>query len=122
MLPILVPPLLMANLTKFSVGAIVLLAVVVQIPIVQRTVTLVKLGLAIGKTLQPITDFPYQCRRIVDPRLEACEDMWLSETTRQLFLACSDPEARDQWAPKYEDTFEFLHSSSNTAAVKDNST
>ena len=93
----------MASLTKISLGAIVLVAVLIQLPIVQRTGTLVKLGLAIGKTIQPISDFPYQCRRISDPRLEACEDMWLSEATRQLFLACSDPEARSHWMPKYEE-------------------
>ncbi len=55
----------------------------------------------LGKTFQPISDFPYRCRRIHDPRLRACEDMWLSESTRQLFLACSDPAARGMWMPKY---------------------
>ncbi|OHE93609.1 hypothetical protein CORC01_11108 [Colletotrichum orchidophilum] len=59
------------------------------------------LGLGIGKTFQPLSDFPYSCRRIEEPRLQACEDMWLSEATRQLFLACSDPLARQQWMPKY---------------------
>ncbi|KAH6888390.1 hypothetical protein B0T10DRAFT_488086 [Thelonectria olida] len=57
------------------------------------------LGLGIGKTPQPISDFPYTCRSIVDSRMEACEDMWLSESTRQLFLACSDPLARPYWMP-----------------------
>ncbi|KXH66234.1 hypothetical protein CSAL01_11699 [Colletotrichum salicis] len=59
------------------------------------------LGLGIGKEFQPLSDFPYSCRRIEDPRLQACEDMWLSEATRQLFLACSDPLSRQQWLPKY---------------------
>ncbi|ROW09842.1 hypothetical protein VMCG_02163 [Cytospora schulzeri] len=91
----------MTWLTKIGLGAIVLIAVLIQLPIAQRTVALVRLGLAIGKTIQPISDFAhtYQCRRIVDPWLEACEDMWLSEATRKLYLACSDPEARDQWMP-----------------------
>ncbi|UQC86736.1 uncharacterized protein CLUP02_12238 [Colletotrichum lupini] len=57
------------------------------------------LGLGIGKEFQPLSDFPYSCRRIEDPRLQACEDMWLSEATRQLFLACSDPLSRQQWLP-----------------------
>ncbi|KAK0375326.1 hypothetical protein CLIM01_07325 [Colletotrichum limetticola] len=57
------------------------------------------LGLGIGKESQPLSDFPYSCRRIEDPRLQACEDMWLSEATRQLFLACSDPLSRRQWLP-----------------------
>ncbi|KAK1449899.1 hypothetical protein CMEL01_07235 [Colletotrichum melonis] len=57
------------------------------------------LGLGIGKEFQPLSDFPYSCRRIENPRLQACEDMWLSEATRQLFLACSDPLSRRQWLP-----------------------
>jgi hypothetical protein len=56
----------------------------------------------LGRVVQPISDFPdYQCRRIDDPRLEACEDMWLSEETRQLFLACSTSSARKDWMPKF---------------------
>ena len=61
---------------------------------------IISLGLGIGKTIDPVTSFPYRCRRIKDDRLQACEDMWLSESTRQLFLACSDPLARRQWMPK----------------------
>ncbi|GKT89663.1 serum paraoxonase arylesterase [Colletotrichum tofieldiae] len=57
------------------------------------------LAFGIGKTFQPLSEFPYSCRRIEDPRLQACEDMWLSEATRQLFLACSDPLSRQQWMP-----------------------
>jgi hypothetical protein len=97
----------MASLIRISLGIVVPIAVFMQLPIVQRTVHLVRLGLAIGKTIQPISDFAhmYKCRRIEDPRLEACEDMWLSEATRKLFLACSDPEARAQWMPKYVDVF-----------------
>ncbi|KAK4545609.1 hypothetical protein LTR36_002561 [Oleoguttula mirabilis] len=58
------------------------------------------INLGIGRHLQPISDFPaYQCRRIEDPILQACEDMWFSESTRQLFLACSDPQSRKQWMP-----------------------
>lgn len=54
----------------------------------------------IGNDLQPLSDFPYDCRRIHDPRLEACEDMWLSEESRVLYLACSDSLSRNQWLPK----------------------
>lgn len=102
----------MASLTKIGLGAVVLIAVLIRLPIVQRTGTVIHLGLAIGRTIQPIRDFPYQCRRIEHPRLEACEDMWLSEATRQLFLACSDPEARSQWMPKYEERLHDLASTS----------
>lgn len=56
--------------------------------------------IAYGRVLQPVSDFPYTCRRIENqPRLKACEDMWLSEATRQLFLACGDPTARSHWSP-----------------------
>ncbi|KAB5517362.1 hypothetical protein GE09DRAFT_979088 [Coniochaeta sp. 2T2.1] len=57
-----------------------------------------------GRDIQPITDFPYKCRRLYEPlatneRPHAAEDMWLSEATRQLFLAASDQHARKQWFP-----------------------
>lgn len=56
--------------------------------------------LGVGRTLQLVADFPYSCHRLQDPRLHACEDLWLSEASRQLFLACSDSEARREWMPK----------------------
>jgi arylesterase / paraoxonase len=58
-------------------------------------------ALALRRTIEPLAAFPYQCRRVYDERLRACEDMWLSESTRQFFLVCSDPLARNQWMPKY---------------------
>ncbi|KAK7946893.1 uncharacterized protein PG986_011214 [Apiospora aurea] len=60
----------------------------------------VRLFYGIGHTLEPLSAFPsYKCRRIEDERLQACEDMWLSEATRQLFLACSETRGRQQWSP-----------------------
>lgn len=92
----------MANLTRVGLVAAILVAVLSQLPITRSIWTMLKLGLAIGKVLQPISDFPsYQCRRIHDPLLQACEDMWLSEATRRLFLACSDSDNRANWHPKY---------------------
>ncbi|KAK4507922.1 hypothetical protein PRZ48_001657 [Zasmidium cellare] len=64
--------------------------------------TLIFVGMGVGRHVQPISDFPYQCRKIQDERLQACEDMWLSEETRQLFFACSDPFARQQWMPNFD--------------------
>lgn len=61
---------------------------------------LVFVVLGVGRTIDSINSFPYQCYRIEDPRIQACEDMWLSDATRQLFLACSEPLARSQWMPK----------------------
>lgn len=57
-------------------------------------------GFGLNHTLEPIGTFPYRCRRLEDPQLQACEDMWLSERTRQLFVACSDSLARQHWMPK----------------------
>ncbi|KAF4337150.1 serum paraoxonase arylesterase [Fusarium beomiforme] len=82
-------------LVKIGIPAIALLAILFQIYLKDA----IWLGFGIGRTLQPLSQFPYQCRRIVHSNLEACEDMWLSRSTRQLFLACSDPIARKQWHP-----------------------
>ncbi|KAI8669914.1 hypothetical protein LRP88_01639 [Fusarium phalaenopsidis] len=73
----------------------VALAVIFQVTLKET----IWVAFGIGRVTQPISDFPYTCRKIVDPRMEACEDMWLSESTRQLFLACSDPLARPHWMP-----------------------
>lgn len=92
----------MANLHTVGMGIAILAAVLSQLPTTQSIWNVLKLGLAIGKVLQPISDFPsYRCHRIHDPVLQACEDLWLSEPTRQLFLACSDSDARAKWMPKY---------------------
>jgi hypothetical protein len=59
------------------------------------------IGFGLGREVQPISDFPYRCHRISgDPNVQACEDMWLDQTTRTLYLACSDSLARKQWMPK----------------------
>jgi arylesterase / paraoxonase len=55
----------------------------------------------IGRNVQPISDFPYTCHKIIDPQVEACEDMWLDEKSRTLYLACSDVISRTKWMPKY---------------------
>ena len=82
-------------LLKIGVPLVVAAAVLYQT--VLKDLLFVTIG--IGRTIQPISDFPYQCRRIQDPILQACEDMWLSESSRQLFLACSDPMSRTRWLP-----------------------
>ncbi|KAG7407925.1 Serum paraoxonase/arylesterase 1 [Fusarium oxysporum f. sp. rapae] len=86
----------MVNLViKISISLVALLAILFQIYLKEA----IWLGLGINRTLQPLSEFPYHCRKIVNHRLEACEDMYLSQSTRQLFLACSDPIARKQWQP-----------------------
>ncbi|KIV94772.1 hypothetical protein PV10_02504 [Exophiala mesophila] len=57
-------------------------------------------GIGLGRTIQPISDFPFKCYRITgDPNIQACEDMWLDHESRTLYLACSDSEARKHWMP-----------------------
>ena len=80
-------------LVKLGVSAVVLLAVAFQVLLKDP----IWRGFGIGKQFQPLSDFPYECRRI--EHLEACEDMWLSEASRVLYLACSDPVTRGQWLP-----------------------
>lgn len=55
--------------------------------------------IGVGRVIQPIEDFPYKCRRINHERLEACEDLWLDDQERALYLACSGTESRIQWNP-----------------------
>lgn len=58
-------------------------------------------GLGVGREMQPVSDFPYKCHRISgDPNIQACEDMWLDQNSRTLYLACSESLARKAWMPK----------------------
>lgn len=91
----------MVSLSRIGLITAVFLAAFLQLPLVRRLVTALRLNFGIGTTIQPIGDFEPQCRRIHDVRLQACEDMWLSEATRQLFLGCSEAESRSQWMPRY---------------------
>ncbi|KAK8092977.1 hypothetical protein PG999_014564 [Apiospora kogelbergensis] len=90
----------MGSFSTFSLGVFaVVLATLYQTNVHFVLYTGVRLFLGIGHTLEPLSAFPYKCRRIEDERLQACEDMWLSEATRQLFLACSESKGRQQWSP-----------------------
>lgn len=58
-------------------------------------------AIGVGRSMQSVSEFPYRCHRIsADPNIQACEDMWLDEKSRTLFLACSDSVARRDWMPK----------------------
>lgn len=83
-------------LKVFTALAVLLSAVLYQIEFPR----MVSLGLGLDRTIEPLHVFPYTCRRVYHERLQACEDMWLSEATRQLFLACSEPSSRMQWMPQ----------------------
>lgn len=60
-----------------------------------RNLLFVSLG--IYRSLQSIDDFPYTCRRLNHERLEGCEDLWLDDSERVLYAACSGSIARSQW-------------------------
>ncbi|KAI6277034.1 hypothetical protein MCOR27_006207 [Pyricularia oryzae] len=85
----------MGAFAKLSIAFVAIFGVLFQLYLKDEIVNL----FAIGRTIQPISDFPYTCRRIENSRLQACEDMWLSEQTRQLFMACSEPLGRAAWLP-----------------------
>ncbi|PSN65490.1 hypothetical protein BS50DRAFT_575481 [Corynespora cassiicola Philippines] len=55
--------------------------------------------LGIGREVESIENFPFNCRRVVNKQLEGCEDLWLDEAGRVLYAACSGSIARSQWNP-----------------------
>jgi len=56
----------------------------------------------VGRVIQNIDDFPeFSCRRLVHPRLEACEDIWLDNEGRTLYAACAGTAARLAWNQAY---------------------
>ncbi|KAH8723715.1 serum paraoxonase/arylesterase-like protein [Phaeosphaeriaceae sp. PMI808] len=46
-------------------------------------------SIGLGRVIQPIEHFPFACRRIEHPRLEACEDLWLDNQARTLYAGCA---------------------------------
>ncbi|KAF2639464.1 calcium-dependent phosphotriesterase [Massarina eburnea CBS 473.64] len=53
----------------------------------------------VGRVIQNIDEFPYQCRRLEHKRLEACEDLWLDNEARVLYAACAGTMHRRHWSP-----------------------
>jgi hypothetical protein len=51
----------------------------------------------VGRVIQTIDEFPYTCRHIEHPRLEACEDIWLDNDARTLYAACAGTQGRLAW-------------------------
>lgn len=60
---------------------------------------LLTVSLGIGRVIQSIDEFPYSCRRIEHPQLEACEDLWLDAQERILYAACAGTKSRMAWSP-----------------------
>ncbi|MCJ1444862.1 MAG: hypothetical protein MMC23_005365 [Stictis urceolatum] len=56
-------------------------------------------SLGVARRVQPISDFPYTCRKLEHPQLQACEDLYIDEKGRDLYLACSAPLNRKHWQP-----------------------
>ena len=84
------------------VGIVVLLAgVIYQFLLRDLLVT----GLGIGRVMQPLSDFPYACRRVYHPQLQGCEDMWLDDEKRVLYAACSSTADRMKWIPAFVSRF-----------------
>lgn len=77
-----------------AIGA-VLVAAVYQLFL--KDLLFVSLG--VGRTMQPLSAFPYSCRRIHHARLEACEDMWIDDEARVLYAACTSAAGRREWNP-----------------------
>lgn len=61
----------------------------------------IQTSVGIGRVIQPIEDFPFSCRRIEHPQLEACEDLWLDNEARVLYAACAGTEGRLHWNQAY---------------------
>ncbi|KAL5352269.1 hypothetical protein ACLOAV_002216 [Pseudogymnoascus australis] len=59
------------------------------------------IAIGIGRVVQPIEDFPYNCHKIFGSEniLESCEDLWLDDEGRTLYGACVDLKSRHEWSP-----------------------
>ncbi|KAJ5101828.1 hypothetical protein NUU61_004050 [Penicillium alfredii] len=57
------------------------------------------LMVGIGRVVQPIEDFPWDCMRLRHPLLEGCEDIWLDHQDRKLYAACTSLPSRQGWLP-----------------------
>lgn len=55
----------------------------------------------VGRVMQSIDEFPFNCRRIEHPRLEACEDIWLDNEGRTLYATCAGTRGRLAWNQAY---------------------
>lgn len=86
---------MVSSISKIAAGGLVLFAVLYQ----GYVKDLLSVRLGIGRDVQPIEDFPFDCRRVRHRRLEACEDMWLDEQERTLYAACGSSASRVNWTP-----------------------
>lgn len=80
---------------KSAAGVVVFFAILYQVYV--KDILSVSFGL--GRDIRPIEEFPYNCRQVRHPRLEACEDMWLDGQARILYAACGSCASRANWTP-----------------------
>lgn len=74
--------------------AVLLLAGLAQFAM--KTITL----LGYRRAMSPLASFGnYECEKVTELGLEACEDMWLHEASGHLYMACSNAQATTQWLP-----------------------
>lgn len=66
---------------------------------------LLTITFGVGRVMQSIDEFPFDCRRIEHPRLEACEDIWLDDEERTLYAACAGTQGRLAWNQAYVTRF-----------------
>ncbi|KAH7310629.1 hypothetical protein B0I35DRAFT_470483 [Stachybotrys elegans] len=91
----------MSSGRALSIRALLSTFVVVLVAVLYRlnfhSTVIVLLGL--GRVIEPIESFPYDCQRVAHPLLEACEDLWLDEKGRKLYAACASIPSRLEWFP-----------------------
>ena len=96
-----IPIVVLVNMSgiaaKAATAVVVLSAVLYQLSL--KTIIWDVIG--VGRQMQPIDGFDYECRRIHHPLLEACEDMWLDDETRVVYAACGSSIGRTFWNPSF---------------------
>lgn len=80
-----------------QLGAIWIATLAISYPLFINKIMKESLGL--GREIQEISDFPYTCRKIIDPITEGCEDMWIDYEKRVLYAACASTTSRLHWTP-----------------------
>ncbi|RFU26868.1 hypothetical protein B7463_g9462, partial [Scytalidium lignicola] len=79
----------------FAASIVIIFGIIYQV--VLKDILFVTVGFR--RSIQPIEDFPYVCRRIHHKLLESCEDLWLDDKARNLYATCSDAVGRSGWSP-----------------------
>jgi hypothetical protein len=57
--------------------------------------------IGVNRPVAPLSSFGMRCERVLEPGLEACEDMWLHDDSGLLYMACSSAQSKTRWNPSY---------------------